>query len=300
MTPLGVEEKLPEETRDAECVAFLQWALPRLNLRWPGFRKPRRQVCRRIARRARECGCPNLEGYRRLLEAPGSEAEWRRLESLCRVTISRFFRDRAVWEELGRDHLPRLAREARAAGRPAVRAWSAGCASGEEPYSLRLVWELGRRLPPPSTGLEILGTDVDERLLGRARRARYPAGCLRELPEPWRREAFRRVPERATAEEYELREPYRRGVDFLCLDLREAAPGGPFDLVLCRNLAWTYFDQGLQLAVLDRVRSVTRVGGVLVIGAHEELPAIEGFDARAAPRCSMRRVRRHAECRKLD
>src|SRR4051794_1629116 len=104
------------------CVAFLQWALPRLDLRWAGFRRVRRQVCRRIGRRAAELGLPNLDAYRAHLDA--HPAEWEVLRSLTPVTISRFGRDGAVFGALVADVLPALARAAHAAGRARLRAWS--------------------------------------------------------------------------------------------------------------------------------------------------------------------------------
>jgi len=80
---------------DLECILFLQWALPRLRLRWARFRKVRRQVCKRISSRMRELELPDTAAYRSFLEA--HPAEWPLLDSLCRVTISRFCRDCAVF-----------------------------------------------------------------------------------------------------------------------------------------------------------------------------------------------------------
>src|SRR5918999_3370615 len=110
---------------DVDCVSLLQWALPRLGLRWEGFRRPRRQVCRRIQTRIRELGLDGVAAYRTYLEA--GPDEWPVLERLCRVTISRFYRDRGVWDVLRAELEPR-------------RIWSAGCASGEEAYTAALVW----------------------------------------------------------------------------------------------------------------------------------------------------------------
>ncbi|MFQ5527322.1 MAG: CheR family methyltransferase [Thermoanaerobaculia bacterium] len=254
--------------REAECVAFLQWALPKLGMRWAGFRKPRRQVCRRIRRRIEALGLEGFSEYRRALaEEPRGDGEWLVLDSLCRVTISRFLRDRAIWDLLDREVLPLLAGEAASARRTVLRAWSAGCASGEEPYSLGLVWRLGGG-ERSGTELEIVATDTDGRLLERAVRAVYPHDSLREVPPEWRSEAFRP----AADGELELRSTFRKGVEFDGADIREESPEGPFDLVLCRNLAWTYFDEATQLEVLVRIRSVLRRGGCLVIGSHEELP----------------------------
>src|SRR5438477_9810042 len=118
-----------------DCVEFLQWALPRLRMRWDGFRKVRRQVCRRIERRSRELGLTDLAAYRDYLERRPDE--WARLDALCRVTISRFYRDRETFAALEQEVLPALAR-----GGAEIEVWSAGCASGEEPYTLALLWKL--------------------------------------------------------------------------------------------------------------------------------------------------------------
>ena len=123
--------------KDDECVRFLQWALPTLGKRWPGFRKVRRQVCRRIAYRLGELGLDNLAEYRRYLQA--NPAEWDNLDQLCRVTISRFYRDRWVFDRLGGTVLPELAQAALGRGEKTLRCWSAGCGSVEEPCTLAVI-----------------------------------------------------------------------------------------------------------------------------------------------------------------
>ena len=114
--------------RDSECVTFLQWALPRMGYRWPGFRKVRRQVCKRIQRRIQELDLADLEAYRRHLAS--DPQEWSELDALCRVTITRFYRDRAVRDHVRERVLPGLAAVTIDRGDGIVRAWSAGCASG--------------------------------------------------------------------------------------------------------------------------------------------------------------------------
>lgn len=260
---------------DADCIAFLQWALPRLHLRWDGFRRVRRQVCRRIDRRRATLGLADVAAYRHLLETTADE--WGVLDGLCRVTISRFARDRGVWTDLVAGVLPRLAREAKAAGRPAVRAWSAGCGAGEEPYTLAIAWELAIAPHEPGVAVDILATDVDEVQLGRAATARYPAGTLRELPDAWRRAAF----DRAGDEEH-LRDRFRASIRFARHDVRTPPPAAAFDLVLCRNLAFTYLDEPGQRAAAATFHAVLREGGVLVVGVHERLPeGVAGFTAGA-------------------
>jgi chemotaxis protein methyltransferase CheR len=231
---------------DAECVDFLQWALPRLGLRWQGFRKVRRQVCRRISRRLAELGL-SADAYRTYLE--GEEQEWDALARLCRVTISRFWRDRAVFEALRDEVLPALG--------PNVRAWSAGCASGEEPYSLVLAAAEAR------VAIDVVATDVDPALLERAQSACYRDSSLRDLPPELRARCF---------EDGCLRAEYRESVDFLSHDVRDGAPDGPFDVVLCRNLVFTYFADELQRDVGGHLARSLRDGGALVVGTHEAVP----------------------------
>lgn len=254
--------------KDADCNAFLQWALPRLGMRWTGFRRVRRQVCKRVARRLVELGLENLAGYRGLLESDSEE--WTRLDGLCRISISHFYRDHGVWRSLEQEIVPRLVVQARGRGGSRLRIWSAGCASGEEPYSLALLFAFAEALEDAKA--QILATDADPHLLERAHRACYPATSLRDLPEPWRA-AFEE-----SNDEHCLRPAYRRAVRFLRQDIRREYPEGHFDLILCRNLAFTYLDPTSQAAIARRLAELLVPGGFLVLGEHESLPKpSEGF-----------------------
>lgn len=244
---------------------FLQWALPRLHMRWPGFRKVRKQVCKRIDRRIRELGLNDVESYRLLLEKHAEE--WAQLDALCRITISRFYRDRALFDILSKQVLPTLANAALQRGEHVLRAWSAGCCSGEEPYSLALTWYFELQPCFPEMEIEIVATDADAHLLQRARNGRYDFGSLRELPDDWRELAFTR-----DDDAYCLEPQYRRGVRFHQEDIRKEQPKGRFDLVLCRNLVFTYFDEDRQREILKRILGAMNNGAVLVLGAHERLP----------------------------
>jgi len=238
--------------RDEDCVALLRWALPRLGLRWAGFRRVRRQVCRRIDRRREQLGLETPAAYQRYLETHSSE--WAQLDQLCRISISRFFRDRRLFERLGAEVLPELARSCAARGETELHAWSAGCASGEEPYSLVLVG-----------ATDIVATDVDAHLLERARAGVYAASSLKEVPESLREQAFRREGGR-----FRFVAPHR--IRFLCQDLREEMPEGPIDLILCRYLAFTYFGAALRNKVARELAARLAPGGLLTIGRHESLP----------------------------
>ena len=250
---------------DRTCVGFLQWALPRMGLRWAGLRRVRRQVCRRIGRRLGALGMRDIAAYRAHLERHPDE--WWMLDGLCRIPISRFYRDREVFAHLGRAVLPELARAAAARGETRLRCWSAGCASGEEPYSLSLAWAFEAATRAPRLGFEIVATDAEPHLIERARAARYGAGSLKDLPPGWRERAFD-----AADGLFALHREFRACVGLESQDIRAHAPPGRFDLVLCRNMAFTYFAEPVQRAVLGRIAGALVGGGALVIGAHERLP----------------------------
>jgi len=249
---------------DPACVQFLQWALPRLDLRWLGYRRVRKQVCKRLGRRLHALALGDLGDYRRYLD--GHAEEWHVLEGLCRISISRFHRDRAVFAALADRILPALAAEAGCGGRDRLLVWSAGCAGGEEPYTLALAWRLAVAPRIPGVELTIVATDADPQAILRARRGCYRPSSLKELPLSWRAAAFE-----ARGELLCLREDLRGPVELRCEDLRTTMPDGPFDLILCRNVVFTYFDAPLRERAALKMVGRLREGGVLVIGAHEEL-----------------------------
>ena len=248
--------------RDTDCVDFLRWALPRLGMRWRGFRRVRRQVCRRLGRRLKELELEDLTQYRSLLASGRADAEWARLDSLCRISISRFLRDQGVFWHLEHNLLPRLLGQAQERRR--LRIWSIGCASGEEPYTLALM----RAFTQSSQGceFEIVASDTDPHLLARARRGCYPSSSLRELPMSWRA-AFK-----AQDDEFCLEPNHRAPVRFVEQDIRQRSVDGPFDLILCRNLVFTYFAAALQAEIAQRLAQALILGGFLILGSHESLP----------------------------
>lgn len=258
---------------DKACVEFLQSALPELRMRWAGFRKVRGQVCKRIARRLQALQLPDIKSYQEYLQR--HREEWTVLDGLCRVTISRFFRDRIVFSNLQSVILPELVRRMRGRGEAVLRVWSAGCAAGEEPYSLGILWELDikERAADTQTRIEIIATDCDQQLLDRAIAACYPYSSVKNLPEDWRRRVFVE-----NDGEFCLRPSFRQYVNFICQDVRVETPPGIFDLILCRNLVFTYFDDDSQRQILRRLANALQPEGFLVIGIHETLPQdYDGF-----------------------
>jgi chemotaxis protein methyltransferase CheR len=233
-----------------------------------------------------ELGLDDLAAYRTHLERnPG---EWAVLEQLTHITISRFHRDRGAFAFLQREVLPALTSEVIVRGSDTLEVWSAGCASGEEPYTIAIIWELELAHRFPSIEIRILATDVDDVMLTRARHGCYTYGSLKELPERWRAAAFVQRDRL-----HYLRDEFKGAVSIERHDIRSPPPR-QFDLVMCRNLVFTYFELELQRAIASRLARALRPGGALVLGAHEALPAgvcqfepwsvSEPIYSRAAPR----------------
>jgi chemotaxis protein methyltransferase CheR len=183
------------------------------------------------------------------------------LASLCRVTISRFYRDRSVFDYIGSVVLPRLAD--RKGG--AVACWSAGCASGEEAYTMQTLWK--SRTTPSGGVLRVLGTDSEPHMLERARKAEYRASALKDLPSELLASAFER-----SGDTFLLKAPFKENVEFEVRNVRESLPTGPFDIILVRNFILTYFEEDLQCEILPKLFDCLREGGVVVTGVHETLP----------------------------
>jgi chemotaxis protein methyltransferase CheR len=262
--------------RDAECVELLRWAAAQVDLRCEGFRRVRGQVCKRIVRRIVTLGLAGPGAYRAFVETHAEERAV--LEELCRVHVSRFYRDRAVFDALGSRILPTLAVRASAGG--ALRIWSAGCAAGEEPYTIALIWRhvLAQRFP--DLRLQVVATDVDAASLERARIACYPPSSLKELPRGWRDATFV-----ARGQRMCLDDAIRGAVELRREDIRKQTPEPPFHLILCRNGPFTYFPEPVQRNVAARMASLLVPGGALVVGCHERAPdGVTGFVADAGVR----------------
>ena len=237
-----------------------------MHLRWLGFRKVRNRIYKRLNHRLLELGLPSLDAYRVYLEDHADE--WKVLGSLCWMPITRFYRDRSVYQQLEAIVLPQLAQLVIGAQENNLRCWSAGCAGGEEPYSVAIIWMQRLALRFPVLHFRVVATDIDPQAIQRAQRGWYHWSSMKELPAEWRAQAFV-----ASGEELCLKDEYRAAVTFLVQDLRESVPDGLFQLILCRNLAFTYFDETSQRETLRRFTDMLVPGGALIIGKLESLPA---------------------------
>jgi len=213
----------------------------------------------------RDLGVDSYAAYRERLE--GDPSEWRAVDECCHITISRFFRDRGIFEVVRRRLLPDVAARAKREGRDA-QVWSAGCASGEEPYTLKILWDFEVAIAYPGVALSIVATDVDQAMLARALEGCFEPTSLHELTPTLIEQGFDRLDSR-----YCVKPEHREGIEFLDQDLRKETPARLFDLILCRYVTFTYFTVPLQRKVLTSMLKRLRPRGYLVIGTHEQLPS---------------------------
>jgi chemotaxis protein methyltransferase CheR len=214
----------------------------------------------------RELGLDSFATYQARLEV--DPAEWRALDECCHITISRFFREASVFEVLRSPVLLDLAARAEREGRN-VMVWSAGCASGEEPYTIKILWDLEVAHVRPTVSLSIVASDVDDAMLARAREGCFQATSLHELPRSLVAQAFERI-----GSLYCVKSRHREGIEFLNQDLRSEMPAEVFDLILCRYVAFTYFAAPLQRKVMAGMFERLRPHGYFVIGSKEQLPGV--------------------------
>ncbi|MFO8235257.1 MAG: CheR family methyltransferase [Bacteroidales bacterium] len=243
--------------KDDNCVEFLQWALPKLNFRWKGYKKVRKQVCKRIQRRMNELQLNNTEEYKIYLQ--NNKNEWKILDIFCRITISRFYRNQKIFEKIGIEILSYLFKN-----QDKVRCWSVGCASGEEPYSVSLIFFNIIHSISPVKEIEIIATDIDSNVLNRAKNGCYEYTTIKELPEHWKTKCFNKV-----SSTYCIKNKYKEVVQFQQQDIREKKPEGKFNLILCRNLVATYFEKELQKKILKEMSQKLNKHGFLVLGKNE-------------------------------
>ena len=230
-------------------------------------------VARRLHARMRELGVESLADYTDFVRADSSGAETVKLLDLIATNETHFFRERPHWEFLETRVFPAWIADAAAGRRERkVRAWSAACSSGQEPYSLAMQL---LTFMPPSDGWshEILATDISTHVLDKARRAEWPSDKAPEIPSEYlQRYMLRGVG--AHVGVMRAGRELREMVTFSRLNLHDTtyAVPGQFDLIFCRNVL-IYFTPEGRAAVIERLTSRLTPGGLLFVGHAESLHA---------------------------
>ncbi len=255
--------------RDHGLSDLLEWLYETHGFDFRNYRTPTLE--RRISRRLYLTGARSYGEYlARLKETP---AELTHLLEDLTIKVSRFFRDAPMFERLVRDVLPTLLSARRRGAGRSFRAWCAGCANGEEVYSLAILVADAARGRPSRLRAMIHGTDLDDKALRAAKAGIYSEGVLSEIPHGYLKTCFDR-----SGDDYVVRDSIRRWVHFSRYDLTSrrslSPPGGVFadyDLIFCRNVL-IYYDLSLQERIVGKFAKVLAPGGVLVLGTAEDIP----------------------------
>ena len=208
---------------------------------------------RRIGVRMRARGVHTYDDYSRLLDSDARE--YQELLDALTINVTKFFRNLETWDAL-RPHLRRLG-----AAQPDLRIWSAGCASGEEPYTIAVL--VLDTLGEAAGGRAIIdATDIDRLSLERTRAAKYPDAAFTEMPAQLKLRYFRDDQPLPLVREL----VHVRAHDLM----RERPPRPPYHLIVCRNVV-IYFERQAQERLFQVFVDALAPGGVLLLGKVETL-----------------------------
>ncbi len=221
----------------------------------------RTSLARRIRRRMDGLTIEDFDSYRMFLEA--NPDEFGVLFNNVLINVTSFFRDSEAWGFLAESVLPKLLDDTHRKAQ--VRVWSAGCASGEEPFSIAMLLAEAMGIDDYCRRAKVYATDWDEEALTQARRARYTVEQLEAVPEALRQKYFAVEDGGGT-----FHGALRRSVIFGRHDLVDDSPISRLDLLLCRNTLM-YFNVATQARILSRLHFALGDNGYLFLGRAEML-----------------------------
>ena len=222
-------------------------------------------VLRRIERRMQVTGVSTLAEYGKLLQERVDETP--KLLSDMLIGVTQFFRDKEAFANLDEFVLPRLFKSLGHAPDAALRAWVAGCSTGEEAYSLAMLMSARAVVLPQPPKIQIFATDIDETALMVGRAAAYPMAVKADVPEAMLQTFFSRQDN-----EYRIKKDIRERVLFAVHNILRDPPFSRLDLVSCRNLL-IYLDREVQRDVLRMFHFALKPGGFLFLGSSESADA---------------------------
>jgi two-component system, chemotaxis family, CheB/CheR fusion protein len=247
------------ENPEAEFERLLEYLKRERGFDFSGYK--RSSLTRRVAKRMQSVDVATFGDYQDYLEVHPDE--FAALFDTILINVTQFFRDPEAWEVLRGEYIPRLLEE-KAPDSP-VRVWSAGCASGEEPYSLVIALAEAMGIEQFKERVKVYATDMDEHALLQARTASYSEKDLSELAPELRDRYFE-----SSSGRFVFRQDLRRFVVFGTHDLLSDAPISHLDLLTCRN-ALMYFNSEAQAKILARFHFALRDTGILFLGRAEML-----------------------------
>jgi chemotaxis protein methyltransferase CheR len=229
----------------------------------------RNLIYSRLSRRLRALGMTSFRAYRDYLASPEGEREIESFINSISTNLTKFFRESHHFDHL-RDRVAMpFAQTASGKISQRLRLWSAGCSTGEEPYSIAAV--LRRAIPNiDQQDVRLLATDIDTEVLGKAARGEYPAASIEDVPENYRGTISPKS-SRSSSGAVVMGDDLKSLISFRHLNLMEPWPmRGLFDAIFCRNVM-IYFDGPTKMALIDRFIEQLKPGGWLYIGHSESL-----------------------------
>jgi len=216
----------------------------------------------RLARRLRAVGLPNFDDYCKVIES-GEEPEKTEFINAITTNLTSFFREGHHFVHLKSEVIPKLIAANMKTKR--MRIWSAGCSTGEEPYSIAMV--LSTFASIRAWDVKVLASDLDSNVVYKASQGLYAAERAENIPDEYRRFLkYDKVQDRVR-----VQDKVRELVTFKQLNLLQQWPmKGPFDVIFCRNVV-IYFDADTQRVLFDRYAKLLREKGNLYIGHSESL-----------------------------
>jgi two-component system CheB/CheR fusion protein len=248
------------QTPDREFEQLLEYLRQNRGFDFSGYKRP--SLMRRVLKRMQSINVESFPQYLDYLEV--HPEEFTALFNTILINVTSFFRDEETWKFLETAILPQIVSGRK--GDAPIRIWSAGCASGEEAYSLAIVMAGALGKEALHTKVKIYATDVDEEALVMARQAVYGEKDVQPVPPELREKFFDRVNGR-----YLFNSDLRRAVIFGRHDLVQDAPISHLDLLVCRNTLM-YFNAETQARIISRFNYAINPGGFLVLGKAEMLP----------------------------
>lgn len=231
-------------------------------------------LCGRLFRRLRTLEITSLQNYYELVSQPEQHQERARMIDAITTNETRFFREPRQFEFLVQKVFPRWHADAERGLRPKrVNIWSAGCSSGEEPYTVAML--LAKHLPAEQGwDARILATDISNRVLEKARKGIYPITRATELPKDLlHRFMLRGIAERQGEMKVKVEIQQMVEVRRLNLDQESDRVEGPFDAIFCRNVL-IYFDAASKQRVVTSLVGHLVANGILFVGHAENLNAV--------------------------
>lgn len=226
----------------------------------------------RLAKKMRTGGFRTFCDYMDHIRADETGREFSDFIDVLSTNLTSFFRERQHFDYLQQHLLPQLIEKKIQHSNFRIRVWSAGCSSGEEPYSIAIT--LLENLQKGRWDAKILATDISTRILEKAKAGVYPAERMEPVSLP-QRSKYLIFGNGAGHKQFEVRDCLREMILFRYLNLMEPWPiTGPLDFIFCRNVM-IYFDKPTQAALIRRFFELLDSGGVLFTGHSESLTGIE-------------------------